>query len=313
MLTRLFDDKDANFDRWMESTAHRVKKINLEAEQPPLMLPSKLVSHEVSDVLSTFCERVALFGYAHYEWYDEPANPIQSLQSLLAALSLTGSDRGVIREVGELSLLQDLSNTPKGRFPPYQPKAMSWHTDGYYNAAADAIRCFSLHCIAPAHSGGTLTLMDDTLLIYALLKEDIELVALLSHPEAMTLPENKDELGHDRPDRCVAVIEQQADSQLTLRFTTRSQHIHWRCEATKEAAEHAKKVIDQHAHWHTRLRLQRNQGIISRNVLHTREPFQDAINGVKRQMLRGRFRTLPTPAESTMTTIKSLDSQHATR
>jgi len=170
---------------------------------------------------------------------------------------------------------------------------MNWHTDGYYNERANSVRCFSLHCLEPASEGGALHLMDDTLLMFALLNEDPQAVALLSHPNAMTLPKIQDELGHNRPDRCVPAILRNEDGTLSMRFTTRTQHIQWRTDETEQAARRALELIHQNSQWHTRLCLQKGEGVITRNVLHTREAFVDAPGEPKRQMLRGRFSDLP--------------------
>ena len=190
---------------------------------------------------------------------------------------------------------------------------MNWHTDGYYNDERETIRSFSLHCIAPAAVGGAMLLMDDVSLVYALFNEDPELVLLLSDPNAMTLPHNKDNDGHDRPDRCVPVISQNADESITMRFTTRTQNIQWRCSATQAAAQRASELINTHPQWHTRITLQQGQGIITRNVLHAREAFEDAPNKPKRQMLRGRFTTLPTPAMQTEPTHAATKYNHVAR
>lgn len=301
VAARLFSNEQSKLNAWIERTRTRTEQ-SLDTGLPnPLNLPSKLSPNIDKTILMELCKRVEQTGFAVYQWTDQPIDVANSASALLYALSLRDSDQGVMREAGELSLLQDFSGTPKGRFPPYQSKAMNWHTDGYYNDPADAIRCFTLHCVAPATDGGALLLMDDAYLVYALWQENPELVLLLSHPEAMTLPHNKDNEGHDRPDRCVPVILQNADETLSMRFTTRTQHIKWRCNATQAAALRASELINSHSQWHTRITLQQSQGVVTRNVLHAREQFVDAPGKPKRQMLRGRFTQLPKPAEPSQT------------
>jgi len=305
ITSRLFGGSQSKLTEWMERTQARSEESAGSRAPCPLQLPSApnqctdTVSSAFEISISQLCTSVAHTGFALYEWNDEPTDVTELVSQLLQALSLSEGDKGVIRETGELSLLQDLTGTPKGRFPPYQPKAMNWHTDGYYNDAAETVRCFTLHCVAPAAEGGALLLMDDASLVYVLYKEDPELVSLLSHPEAMTLPHNKDNDGHDRPDRCVPVILRNADETISMRFTTRTQNIKWRCNATQEAAQRASELINAHPELHTRITLQKNQGIITRNVLHAREAFTDTPDKPKRQMLRGRFTNLPTAAVHT--------------
>lgn len=322
VLHRLFDDDPAQFSAWVESTQKHTAANSKSSTIHAYQLPSKLSLQSDELTLKQLCQSVHDIGYALYEWIDAPENVVVAVSNLLKTLSLDTSDTGVIRELGELSLLQDLSGTPKGRFPPYQSKAMNWHTDGYYNAAAESIRCFTLHCVEPAAEGGALLMMDDTYLILALLQDDPQLVNLLSHPDAMTLPDNKDEQGHDRPARTTPLILKNTDGSLSMRFTTRSQNISWRCDATKAAAQRATELIDIHKHWQTRLTLKKGQGIITRNILHAREAFIDTstnINSVasnkplKRQMLRGRFTTLPTPYSSDNTGNPTTESTYVAR
>jgi len=41
-------------------------------------------------------------------------------------MRLSKADDGIIRDRGELSLLQDLTGTARGRFPAYRATAMNW-------------------------------------------------------------------------------------------------------------------------------------------------------------------------------------------
>lgn len=290
-------DTQTDLQRWSERMEARAEQLVQPNNNQLILVPADTEKAAHSQALDSICHNVQQFGYAHYVWQNKPtANTDISrrLRSMLCALSLNNSDKGVLHEADELSLLQDMSGTAQGKFPPYQSKAMSWHTDGYYNAANQSVRCFSLHCIEPAAQGGALHLMDDELLAWLIFKDNPAMFDVLSHPEAMTLPQNKDDLGHNRPDRTVAMINRHPDATVSMRFTTRTKNIHWRCSKTRAAAGHASELINQHKQWHVKLRLERGEGIIARNVLHTREPFQDASGGPKRQILRGRFQTLPT-------------------
>lgn len=244
-------------------------------------------------VLNALCNTVRLQGFARYKWQDEPEHIEKAVQYLLRSLNLHTSDSGVIRDSGGLSLLRDLSGTAKGRFPPYQSGDMNWHTDGYYNHPANQVRTFTLHCIEPAAEGGALRLLDDQLLIFTLIQHHPKEAALLAHPQAMCLPANQDKLGHNRPDRAVPVIANNGDGSLSMRFTTRTKNISWRCTNTKRAAETAADLIDQLQAFQSELTLQKGEGIISRNVLHARSAFLDNSGVSTRQILRGRFNSLP--------------------
>jgi len=80
---------------------------------------------------------------------------------------------------------------------------------------------------------------------------------------------------------------------LLTRFTTRRKNISWRTEQTQAALETAAQLLNQQTHWHTKLRLSAGQGIITRNILHSRSGFDDGNAEQGRQMLRGRCRQRP--------------------
>lgn len=249
-----------------------------------------------SDTLQRICREVRDHGYSLYQWTEAPDNVDSAVEQLHRQLSLTEHDAGVLQNGAGLSLLQDLSGTASGRFVPYTARAMGWHTDGYYNDPAQALRCFTLHCIHPAASGGTLTVVDPELLLIALYDDDPGLVTHLCHPLCMTLPANKDDVGHNRPDRHVPVLFRHTDGSFGMRFTTRTQHINWYSADTRVAAERLAELIDHCAHWHHSVRLNSGEGIITRNILHRRDAFTDDSALPARQMLRGRYLQQPTVA-----------------
>ncbi len=309
----LFDGCELRLSTWIDETRRRAQRQSKADTSTVIEIPAQTLTRLDKATLTNLCHTVIQSGFAVYGWDNEPENIPGALSEMLKQLSLQGGDSGVMREHGDLSLLQDLTGTPRGRFPPYQPAAMNWHTDGYYNAQDQSIRCFTLHCVEAAAQGGALRLMDDTFLVLALHDENPELVKLLSHPEAMTLPHNRDKEGHDRPDRTLPMIFQHEDGAIAIRFTTRSQNIAWHCEATKAAAKRAHELIDANPHWQTRINLKKGQGVITRNVLHTREQFIDRAGYPKRQILRGRFTQLPQPELASQFTYPSDDHNHAVR
>ncbi len=312
VCSRLFGDERTRFDAWLAQTQDRLAANSPTLAPSFIPLPSAVNTSGDSASLTQLCTRVAQSGFAFYEWQDQATDVAGALNQLLQSLHLRGGDTGVIRDSHGLSLLQDLSGTAKGRFPPYQSKHMNWHTDGYYNDESETVRCFTLHCVEPAAKGGAIVLMDDAFLIYALIQEDPELVALLSHPQAMTLPHNTDKEGHDRPDRTLPMIMANADNTISMRFTTRSQNISWRNNETYAAAQRAAQLILEHPDRHTRVRLEKGQGVITRNILHAREQFLDTPENPKRQMLRGRFNNLPRITAHKKLTHSPADDTHAT-
>ena len=281
-----FDGQSADYLHWRDA------RLTRQAKGPclPIMLSPGATDNQPGQL--QICRDVKIYGFAIYEWSEPAGNPSQDLMALHADLSLQTFDPGVVHDDNGLSLLTDLSGTDQGQFIPYTSRAMSWHTDGYYNTTEQSLGCFTLHCINPALSGGTLTLLDHQLVLIALYDNNPELVALLAHPQAMTLPANKDTLGHNRPDRHSPVLFMRTDGTPGAHFTTRSKNIDWRTPDTLAAANTMKTLIDEHADWHFSIRLKSGQGVITRNILHRREAYTDHPDS-PRKMLRGRYMQSP--------------------
>ncbi len=248
------------------------------------------------------CRTLQRDGFARFQL--TAADQRAQLSTLLPALGLASNDEGVIRGDDGLSLLQDHGSDPRAQFVPYSNRAMNWHTDGYYNADDQSVRCFVLHCLRPAASGGELRLLDPELLLIELYRVAPELIDLLSHPQALCLPANIDQHGHDRPDRYSAVFSCHADGTLAMRYTTRSRNIRFRNIDTEHAMLQLRATIDACEAWHIQLRLDAGHGILCRNLLHCRTSFSDPEGQPGRQILRGRFTRLPHPTS---------DNHHAAR
>ncbi len=285
-LTKQFNGQSTAYLQWRE---HRLQLQSDWRNTEPLALSPALNTTADAQSLSILCEQVRDYGFAVYQWTRTSADINNDVARLYAGLSLTTTDSGVVSDKNGLSLLSDMSGTPRGRFIPYTSRAMGWHSDGYYNAPEKALRCFTLHCVQPAAQGGELSLLDDHLLLIALADENPGMVALLSSKNAMTIPANKDDVGHDRPDRATAVLFNHADGSPGTHFTTRTTNIRWQSTDTMAAARRMTELIDQHKDWHYTVRLQPGQGIVTRNILHRREAFTDSSGAPPRQMLRGRF------------------------
>ena len=294
-LPARYDGRSPQYQHWRQARL-TLQKIPL---QPSVGLTQDLATSDDHRAVATIKDQVQTHGFARYHWLSCLVSAQRTGVNLMARrLGLDRSDGGIISHTDQLSLLEDLSGSARGRFVPYSNRAMNWHTDGYYNEADKAVRCFTLHCLQAAAEGGVLTVMDPELLLIALYDEDPQLVSDLSHNNAMLLPSNVDAEGHNRADRQVPVIYAHQDGELGLRFTTRTQHIQWRSLATQAAAKRALELVELNTQWHTQLRLLPGEGIVSRNVLHKRTAFENALDLPQRQMLRGRYLDIPSIQKS---------------
>ena len=178
----------------------------------------------------------------------------------------------------------------KHGFIPYTKRAISWHTDGYYNAADEAIDAMLLHCARPAREGGVNALLDQDIAYIRLRDTNPALVAAMMHPEAMTIPESVEEDGRVRP-VSVGPVFIVNGSSLTMRYTARTRSIHWRDDADTRAAV---ALLDRLlAHEEEPLiikyRMEAGEGLVCNNVLHTRTAFEND-DDAGRLLYRVRYR-----------------------
>jgi len=180
----------------------------------------------------------------------------------------------------------------KRGFIPYTRKALSWHTDGYYNPAEAPIRAMLLHCVTPAAAGGENALLDPEIVYIRLRDKDPALVAALMHPEAMSIPESLEEDGSIRPTSTGPVfIVEDGGRQLTTRYTARTRNIVWRDDPETRAAVAMLDRLLAHEEEPLilRHRLAAGEGLICNNILHTRTSFEND-DETGRLLFRVRYR-----------------------
>lgn len=173
---------------------------------------------------------------------------------------------------------------------PYTERALNWHTDGYYNARADRVGAFAMHCVRPAAEGGANAFIDPEILYMSLRDEDPRYAAALARPDAMTVPPNVQGGRVVRPERTGPVFSVDPTSgALHMRYTARTRSIAWADDpAVREAADCLRALLAGAAGDAFRVRLDAGQGVVCNNVLHMREAFRDAPER-RRLVLRARF------------------------
>ncbi|MBF0324197.1 MAG: TauD/TfdA family dioxygenase [Alphaproteobacteria bacterium] len=198
-------------------------------------------------------------------------NALRALGRTLGLESLDGNHLADDDGITPLAVHRD---GIRSRYIPYTERPIAWHTDGYYNAPSQRVRGLLLYCARPAAEGGANKLMDPEALYIALRDEDPALVAALMRPDAMTIPPNEDE-GMTRPAMGgpVFFVEQ---CRLQMRYTARTRSIEWHADPLVQAAAAAiRRHLDGPAPTLFQARLESGWGLVSNNVLHTREPFKD--------------------------------------
>ena len=216
------------------------------------------------------------------------------------------ADKGIARRLGErlglvrlhanpladedgISSLEVAPEKSARGYIPYSNRRLLWHTDGYYNAPAQRIGAFILHCVRPAAEGGENRLLDPEIAYILLRDADPRYVAALSAPDAMTIPANAEDPGATREAQAGPVFSTDGGA-LHMRYTARTRSIEWRPdEATGAAVRFLGSMLDAGSPYVFKLRLVGGQGLVCNNVLHDRSAFTDEPPTPGRLVYRARY------------------------
>ncbi len=175
-------------------------------------------------------------------------------------------------------------------FIPYTNKALSWHTDGYYNAPDAQVRAWCLFCVRAARGGGDNGLIDHEMAYIRLRDASPRHIAALSHPQALTIPAHTQDGRTLRPESIGPVFSSR-DSRLHMRYSARGRNVQWRDTPDTQAARAAlDRLFSQPDVITFAYRLNPGEGLVANNVLHSRSGFEDAKNPADARLLyRVRF------------------------
>ena len=200
-----------------------------------------------------------------------------NLLKFVESIGMKTYDRNNI-ESNEISTITPLENN-KINYIPYTDKSLNWHTDGYYDKKS--IFSWLLHCVHPATHGGENYLLDHELALreYVLRYDDIN---NLMSEDALTIPESKDTSRSEISTYIFSIKNQY--KKLHMRFSMRKDNIGTSPKAG-DAVTKLKQIIENDcAKYSLTYKLQKNEGIITNNILHGRKAFKD--DKVKRKLLR---------------------------
>ena len=181
-------------------------------------------------------------------------------------------------ESNEISTITPLQNN-KINYIPYTDKSLNWHTDGYYDKKS--IFSWLLHCVNPATEGGENFLLDHELVLreYIFGNDDID---DLMAGDALTIPESKDTSRSEISTYVFSFKNQY--KKLHMRFSMRKDNIGTSPKANSAMTKLREIIENDCAKYSLTYKLQKNEGIITNNILHGREAFKD--DKVKRKLLR---------------------------
>ena len=200
-----------------------------------------------------------------------------NLLKFVESIGMKTYDRNNI-ESNEISTITPLENN-KINYIPYTDKSLNWHTDGYYDKKS--IFSWLLHCVHPATHGGENYLLDHELALreYVLRYDDIN---NLMSEDALTIPESKDTSRSEISTYIFSIKNQY--KKLHMRFSMRKDNIGTSPKAGDAVIKLKQTIENDCAKYSLTYKLQKNEGIITNNILHGRKAFKD--DKVKRKLLR---------------------------
>jgi len=162
------------------------------------------------------------------------------------------------------------------QFIPYTNQEIHWHTDGYYNTKKKQINALLLHVVQRAAQGGENSLMDHEIAYIELREKNPEYIRALMGTNVMTIPARIDEGKIARAEESGPVFSLSEKGDLHMRYTIRVNNVIWSEDPlTQEALEYLKLILNNHSPYIFKGLLEPGMGLVSNNVLHTRENFTD--------------------------------------
>ncbi|MFK5891650.1 MAG: TauD/TfdA family dioxygenase [Pseudomonadota bacterium] len=213
----------------------------------------------------------------------------QMVQKLGEQFGLINLDHNECADNDAITALQINKQGLHKYYIPYTNKAINWHTDGYYNRLNEQIYSLILHCVCPAENGGENKLLDPEM-VYILLRDQNPLyIQALMDPDAMMIPKNVIDGELIRPDRSGPVFMFDESNHLHMRYSARKRNVVWKDDKLVKQAELAlREIMKDGGEYQFQGKLQPGQGLLCRNVLHTREQFDDPDHS-NRLLFRGRY------------------------
>ncbi len=242
------------------------------------------LSDDEKQAIITCCER---FNMAIYQLKSPETQNKALVHALGKQLGMQNLDTNLRADEDSVTSLEVRDQTGN-QYIPYTNKALSWHTDGYYNHLDKQIFGIIMHCVSPAAEGGLNALLNPENVYIRLRDENPAYIEALMHPQAMTIPDNIEAGKVIRAAQSGPVFTIKPDGRLHMRFSARKRNIIWRdTPDTLAAVENMNRMMADEKNVF-KLALKAGQGIICNNVLHNRSAFTDSETQ-KRLMYRARY------------------------
>ena len=211
------------------------------------------------------------------------------LRELGKHFGLTRLDANIYAEEDAITALQvQTSRSRQQAFIPYTDKALSWHTDGYYNPLHRQIRAMALYCASAAVEGGDNSLLDPEIAYLLMRDENPAFIRALSDPTVLTIPAHIDDAGANLRPAQTGPVFSVIDGQLHMRYSHRKRNIVWHTSELVEQARAFLSHLFDHCAYRFNGKLAPGQALLCNNVLHNRTAFKDNVTH-KRCIYRARY------------------------
>jgi Taurine catabolism dioxygenase TauD, TfdA family len=172
---------------------------------------------------------------------------------------------------------------------PFTTRQIHWHTDATYYGSDKTIQALFLLCNRPAVEGGNNKVLDNEILYILLRDKDPEALRVLMNKNCFKYKNPK--TGEIAEHLGGKVFWTNTDGSLCHRFSFRKMDMAWSEEADVQAARAVlESMIQAEPEYVIEGRLESGLGLISNNVLHTREKLVDSDDvSQKRLLFRARF------------------------
>ena len=281
-------ENESEYRQWKSNKLERYKNVN------PVELVSVSGHAALSDEsLTSLAVQIRTFNFAIFAT-DTPGSTY-SIEDFLAfgnQLGLHRLDASLGADPdGVTSLSAVDASDHRSRYIPYTPRALNWHTDGYYNPSSRRIDAFSLYCVRPAPRGGGNFMLDHEMIYMRIRDTDPDLIMALMDPRVMVVPANIKNDREIRPAESSPVFLVDRDTgALNMRYSARPRNIEWKSDDLSRRAIVLIRELLHDSEDAVELSLQSGQGIVCNNVLHGRTAYVDGtVAETSRLFYRARY------------------------
>lgn len=281
----------SSYDAWRKEKLTQTSGLLKEYTILPIQDIANLTPIERAEIFHR-CEVSNAVIYRDLAHNSTPKTLSSRLRQFADSIGLRIAEKHRSAENDGIVSLQESESASKKGYIPYSKKPINWHTDGYYNGPDQKIRAMVLHCAHAADHGGVNQLLDPEIAYIRLRDANPDYIKALSHPEAMTIPENNEGNGKVRPVSIGPVFAVDPETnRLEMRYTARTRSIAWRDDSTTlEAVEFLNKLLASDDPFIQTIKMQSGDGVLCNNSLHNRTGFDANITRQsERLMMRVRF------------------------